>query len=226
MKNISQNNEEESFFNKFKLWKNSWVLLSALMNAISLINVGADLKVVIFKWLNFFRISFDFTKKIAEYFLSPFIWMFSYIQIVIPEIIKNVFFFGFLLLTTYFRARKETNQKFGIGYFYSEKAKKFKHGNFVQFLMNYIALISMGFLSGICFASITWIGYSIMGNSAIYIIFSLIALLFLNFAFEYKPIKPENTYFRKLVKFYIISVLAFVFLICLTNYFVITFTGG
>ncbi len=88
--NISKANTSFS-----KLWKNSWFILSALMNAISLINIGNDLKIVLFKWIKFFEISFELIKKITDILLYPFIKIFGAFEIEIPILIKHTFFFSF-----------------------------------------------------------------------------------------------------------------------------------
>jgi putative AlgH/UPF0301 family transcriptional regulator len=79
------------------LWKKTWILLSALMNAISLINIGVDLKLVIFRWAGFFEYMLSFFRQLSAWLFYPVAWIFDLFHVAIPMVIKDVFSRGLFL---------------------------------------------------------------------------------------------------------------------------------
>lgn len=212
---------EETFNNKRTLgysifWKKSWFILSALMNAISLINIGADLKVVIIKWAEFFIVSFDFIRRMASILLSPFSLILSIFDVDIPNTIKDIFAVSFLFVSVYTRSAKERDLVFNKNLYSKQKSPQIRASvyTFASFLA--------GFLIGCLIASISWIGYLIFDKYFYYFISFCIVFLFLLFIF-WRHQKEDYAFLIKQFKAYMLTVLLFVALICLVNYFWITF---
>lgn len=203
-----------------KLWKNSWFILSALMNAISLINIGNDLKLVIFKWVRFFEVSFAFIGQITNLLLYPFIKIFQLIEVEIPVLVKHTFFFSFLFISTFYRAWNEKGLMYKSENYAPEV--KSREYDYIAFpIAKFISTLIGGFITGAILASIAWLGILVIGNYSI-IITNILLLIFFIVASNFGARKEPDLFFRKRMREYIFTVLLMVFLICLINYFYIT----
>lgn len=220
----SEENNLNSLLKKSKPWNSSWTLLSALMNAIGLINIGTDLKIALFKWVRFLEISFGFIREITNFLLYPFISLFSFFNFDIPLIVKDVFFLCFLFATTIARAYKDRIRTFKEE-FYAKKYRRQKYGKLISQLFVTISGILIGFAIGIVMSGVTWLGYALNGQNFLIVIsiFVTASAVIFNFIIQQNK-NPKNLYLRKKILEYLFTVLVMLFLVCLVNYIILTFS--
>lgn len=219
---IQEMEKRDSIIKESKIWKGSWFILSALMNAISLINIGIDLKIVIFRWASFFQTAFELVRRIADVILSPFIIIFSAFSVEIPLPVRYVFFFSSLFMTTFFKANAEKSERFQKGV-YSDASKAKTRFSFIVPLTKFIFSLFLGFCAGIIVSTITWIGYLVFGNIFVVLIVLILILLFLAVSIEIQKKDDEVAYLKRKLREYVFAVFIVFFLICLLNYFYISF---
>jgi hypothetical protein len=83
-------------------------IASVVMNAISLINVGRDLKITIVRWNEFFVSLLDFGEKIINFLFLPFSAFFNIFSINVPSEVKQTY--TVFLLFIIGLARKELDR--------------------------------------------------------------------------------------------------------------------
>lgn len=192
-----------------KIWKSSWLILSALMNAISLINIGKDLKVVLISWANFFLLMFDKFRIVSEFLLSPFI---HWLKIEIPDAIKHIFIFIFILMTSVSKAMTYSRKYAGIN------TEQKKENPFVVGIKQ-IVMIPFTYLYSLFISGVLWLVDLLAGSYVVYFLtlFLIVGIVFL----------PRTSSYMKTVSLKIREnlsmVVVMVFLIILINYFINTF---
>lgn len=203
-----------------KIWKHSWLFLSAMMNAISLINIGNDLKIVIFRWISFFEVSFGFVRQITDILSYPFISFFSMFNITIPVLIKQTYFFTSLFISTFNKAHQEKNKKFKIGSFSMEQTYQPKtKWEILRFKISLpLTPIIGGFFAGTIISGICWILYLFIDNYAVYLINSLLLLLFIIISLPPTQKEESRIFFSRRIRDYILTVFIILFLLCISNY--------
>ena len=139
----------KSFVKSF-LWTKSWLILSALMNAISLINIGIDLKVVTIRWVAFLSYALGFVRQLAHVLISPISYIFSFIHVEIPILVKDVFLLTSILITSLVRALYERDKKFKKGT--AAITTKRKLGKVLSLIVKACGQILMGMFFGVTVA--------------------------------------------------------------------------
>ncbi len=213
-KNLEIVSSSRSFL-KSKLWIRPWLFFSILMNAISLINVGIDLKIVTPRWLSFLSFFLDFVETISRYMTYPFQLIFNIWNIQIPEIVSSTTLLTTIIIGSLRQAKNESD-KFFKKEFYSVSSERFRYQR-LMYISGLIGNYAMGFLIALVYSGIMWAFMQI--NSFVFPIifvallnFLLLILLFL------KGETIENQYRMQVFKFYICAVFFIAFLIAFVNY--------
>jgi len=223
--NTNASLDDKSFLKSF-LWTKSWLVLSALMNAISLINIGIELKVVTIKWSAFFAFALKFVRDIARMLLYPLSYLLSFANVEIPIIIKDIFLLASILLTSFMRALFEKNRKFKRET--EAVTTRRKWGKYFTLFIKLLAQVLIGVLGGLIVAGFTWALTFLIGshaNTVVITIFSIVVIMIL-IPESNRAKNIEISYLRKITRFYALAVFFFVFLIALINYFYISFNSN
>lgn len=185
-----------------KIWKKSWIVLSALMNAISLINIGRDLKITILRWSDFLVQVFQNLSVFSNYLLRPFLGWF---HIEIPNIIRSLFLFIFLVSLTFIRTLVFTGD-------YKKKT-------------SFISTLLASYVFAVCITGLTWAVYELTGVYFIYVVMFIISipLLFILFV-PATDTDTRNKKWQKYAREQIKLIGICIFLICLTNYLISTYS--
>jgi len=214
---------------KSPLWNKSWFFLSAIMNAISLINIGTDLRIVVIKWADFIKLSFDFIDTICNYLLYPFVLLLGLFGVEIPGIAKNVFFLAFLFMASYMVARDYCDRFFQKGW-HAPDRKKWQY-TWIEPFAKSVAKTFAGFCIGILIGLLDWLFAFLFGKTGHFIVLTPVLLFFFLSSvtltkYGRSQLSENNRCFKSRFKEYMFTVLLSVFLICLLNYFIITFIEG
>ena len=203
---------KNNVFSPNSFWGGFWWILTALMNAISLINIGRDLKITIVRWAEFLLYSFQFVEKIRDIILYPFIYLASMSAIEISTTTKNISFIVLLMSNIYMKgfisASIEEKPSYDLLYGLIVTRYIFVLGTFLFFIISGITL-------NIFFGNkLDWI--------LIGLFLFLIAYMTLLIT-DSSGADINNSRKRKSVFSNLIITLIFAFLIFLFNYYYITF---
>ncbi|MEM8584760.1 MAG: hypothetical protein AAGF87_10850 [Bacteroidota bacterium] len=203
-------------FFKSKLWLKPWLVLSILMNAISLINVGIDIKLVAPKWLSFFKFFIDFADTLSKYLTYPFQLILSIWKIDIPSVVSSTTLLTAVIVGSLRQANNESD-KFFKKNSHSISASKFRNKRltyFAEVLANY----SVGLAVGVGYSGTMWLFMRV--NSQIIPVVFIVLLNFLLTALLFrKGVSLEDKYRMLVFKFYILAVVFIVILMAFLNYF-------
>ena len=198
------------------VWAKSTLIASVVMNAISLINIGRDLKITLIRWSEFFISAFEHVKTIVDFFVYPFSSFFALFSIEIPLITRNIYSIAFL--TIYLISRAILQNVFD-NRAKERKGKKMLLTNIVLIL----GMIVLSALLGFTIAGVEWLLSLIFIN---HLTPSIIVLLFLAFFIHGLITRAKNPKTIKIKFFFIeyVKLLSlFIIAITLLNYFTITF---
>jgi len=185
------------------LWGSSWYILTILMNSVSLINLSRDLKIAVVNWTDFFLQSFQIVQNVVDFVFYPIQELLSFFNFPLPSDFKNFSFVYFLILFVFISSFIDQNKK----------EDRSMNLSWYVFKMKY----KVFFYIYIPFVAATGILYYFLGSNAL--IFSLIILLLVAVLVYFLG---ENI-FKKLIVNYLLTLVFLITVICLTNYYLITF---
>lgn len=190
-----------------QIWGNSWFILNAMMTAVSLINLGRDLKPALIRWAELFLKGFEVVGSVRDFVLAPFTGLFSLFKVQIPLFVKNVCFIVFLFLVLYLKSFFKAT---GGG-----KVSMGSSSDIVGFLFSIILTVPVGLF--------IWLTYSFLGVKSTLILLIAIALIFMNLLKARVFDEKTDLLRRNYLKEYAFSILSILFLIVIGNYIIITF---
>lgn len=211
----NQNNITETPLYKL-LIKKLWLILTVVMNAMSLINIGHDLKLVSIRWIEFFRSSLEFIEKLAAFLIYPLTFILNLFSFDIPSVVKNTIFFIFLInmgLTRHLNLLKSEQKEL-------DTKQAIYQSSFLS-IFRYVS--SCLGLIGYFFVLLILVYF--FGDQVVYwfivIYFIYFTITLINFqGKEYEVLYKD---FRNSVFLYMMSMFVVIGAMCLINYFVRTF---
>jgi len=207
--------EKPRHFFKSKLWLKPWLVLSILMNAVSLINVGIDLKLMAPKWLSFFQFFIDFARTFSYYLTYPFQFVFSFWGIQIPEIVSSTVLFVGIVFGSLRQASNESDKYFKKNSF-SKSSKKYKRKH-LYYALELVGNYSLGLLAGVVYAGLMWIFLGLNPQVVASIFITAIFIIMIEILFR-KTTNLEDKYRLGVFKFYIVAVWFLLLLFSFINY--------
>ncbi len=203
-----------------KAGKKAWLIISALLNAMSILNIGKDLKMSFFELSYFLEISLNFYNEIASFLIKPFSLFFSLFAISIPVFIRSYYVIISLIITVVSRAHFEANEIYKKGSD-SNVVKRSLRDKATILIVQVLSAFFLGFL----FSMLIWAGAWLMGKYIHFLV--ILPLFFLFWILLRSKSRFSNSYekyrFEK-IQIYFRLVAYFTIGLFLLNFIIVTFT--
>ncbi|MDX2071973.1 MAG: hypothetical protein SFV55_26300 [Haliscomenobacter sp.] len=190
-----------------KIWDKSWFILSALMNAVSLINLGRDLKPALLRWSELLLKSLELFRVIRDFLLTPLISLFKYFDAYLPSYVKDLSLIVFIYFSIWYKSKLSSSRDD-----YSS-------------IFTWVATFFIASLFTVAI-SIGALAFSSAGSygKIIFISMLIIACFIDVSAMLFRPNKNEFQELRsKIFKEFVLVTFITIFIIIITNYIIITF---